>query len=117
METLRLVIENEVVPPRRLNPALPADLETICLKCLEKVPDRRYQTAQELGEELGRFIRDEPILARPPSAAYRFQKAWQRNKVAFTAGAAVTVALLVGTGVSIWQAIRATEASSSARRA
>src|SRR5262245_10574872 len=116
METLRLVLENEVVPPRRLNPALPSDLETICLKCLEKDPDRRYQTAQELGEELRRFIRDEPILARPPSAAYLLQKAWQRNKVVYTAGAAVATALAVGMGVSLWQATRATAARNDSER-
>src|SRR5499426_3051698 len=94
METLRLVIENEAVPPRRLNPALPPDLETICLKCLEKAPDRRYQTAQELGEELGRFIRDEPILARPIS---RVGQAWRwcRRKPLVASLSAATLALLI----------------------
>jgi WD40 repeat protein/tRNA A-37 threonylcarbamoyl transferase component Bud32 len=94
METLRLVIENEVVPPRRLNPALPSDLETICLKCLEKDPNRRYQTAQELGEELGRFIRDEPILAHPIS---RVGQAWRwcRRKPLVASLSAATLALLI----------------------
>src|SRR5262245_17118725 len=94
METLRLVIENEVVPPRRLNPALPADLETICLKCLEKDPDRRYQTAQELGEELGRFIRDEPILARPVSQGEKVWR-WCRRKPLVASLSATTLALLI----------------------
>src|SRR5262245_11688272 len=106
VETLRLVIENEVVPPRRLNPALPSDLETICLKCLEKDPDRRYQTAQELGEELGRFIRDEPILARPIS---RVGQAWRwcRRKPAIAVLATATILLLlavvIGSPVATWR--------------
>jgi WD40 repeat protein len=106
METLRLVIENEVVPPRRLNPALPADLETICLKCLEKDPDRRYQTAQELGDELGRFIRDEPILARPIAHVEKVWR-WCRRKPAVAAFATATIALLlavaIGSPVATWR--------------
>src|SRR5262245_47492558 len=55
-------------------------------------------------------MNNEPIVARPPSTAYKFQKAWQRNKVVFTAGAVVAVALLAGIGVSTWQAVVATQA-------
>src|SRR5262245_45030219 len=114
METLRLVIENEVVPPRRLNPALPPDLETICLKCLEKDSNRRYQTAQELGEELGRFIRDEPILARPSS---RVGQAWRwcRRKPAIAALASATILLLLA--VVIGSPIALYRIQESARRA
>src|SRR5260370_33663060 len=64
VETLKLVIESEPVPPRRFNVTLPLDLETICLKCLEKEPKRRYASARELGEELDRFLQDKPIQAR-----------------------------------------------------
>jgi eukaryotic-like serine/threonine-protein kinase len=72
--TLDLVRHAEPIAPRLLVAGVPADVETICLKCLEKDAGRRYATARELAEELGRFLRGEPILARPVS---RFEKTWR----------------------------------------
>jgi eukaryotic-like serine/threonine-protein kinase len=94
-DALRQVLNDEPVALRLLNPKTPRDLETICLKCLEKEPARRYPTAHALAEELGRYLRDEPILSRPAS---RTQKLWRwchRKPALAGLGAAVAGLLLV----------------------
>ncbi len=76
------------------------DLDWIVMKCLEKDRTRRYDTANDLAADLNRHLDNEPIVARPASAAYRFQKAFRRNKLVFGAGAAIAVALLLGLAAS-----------------
>ena len=68
------ILKDEPTAPRRIDSRVPRDLETICLKCLEKEPGRRYRTAQELAEELRRFLNGEPITARPVS---RRERTWR----------------------------------------
>ncbi len=102
LDTLLQVVQQEPVPPRQLNGSIPVDLETICLKCLQKEPQRRYVTAALLGEDLRRFLRDEPILARPPSAGEQLRR-WSRRHPGLAlsmliTGSAVTT-LLLG---SVW---------------
>jgi serine/threonine protein kinase len=92
----------------RLIHQLKGDLDWIVMKCLEKDRSRRYDTANGLAMDLERHLNNEPVVARPPSAAYRFQKAWRRNKLAFSAATAVTVALVAGISISLWQTARAT---------
>jgi tetratricopeptide (TPR) repeat protein len=98
-ETLQQVLKSEPIAPRRLNPAIPCDLETICLKCLEKEPGRRYVSAQALAEDLGRFVNGEPILARPATVLERVAKWYRREPV--VAGLATAVILVFGAGLAI----------------
>ncbi len=97
LETVKLVIEAEPAPPSTFRQDLPRDLETICLKCLEKDSRRRYTSAQDLAEELGRFLEGKPILARPVTLTYRAWRWCRRNPWPTTAVAAL--ALLVGVSV------------------
>jgi len=98
LETIDLVQRQEAVPPRRLNPRIPRDLETICLKCLEKEPGRRYPTAELLADDLSRWVAGLPITARRVSLV---EKGWRscRHRPALTALAA---ALILAVSVNIF---------------
>ena len=102
-------------PPKLIH-MVRGDLDWIVMKCLEKERMRRYETANELATDLERHDNNEPVVARPPGNLYRFQKLVRRNKLAFTAGAAVLLAVLVGTAVSTWQSFRATNAQHEEER-
>jgi serine/threonine-protein kinase len=91
-ETLQHVVSQDPVPPCRLNPAVPRDVETICLKCLEKDPQRRYPSAAALAEDLHRFQRNEPIVARPVGHVERLLRVAKHNP---------TGAALVGTALAL----------------
>jgi serine/threonine protein kinase/tetratricopeptide (TPR) repeat protein len=95
IEVIRQVIEVDPVPPRQLEPRVPLDVETICLKCLEKQPERRYSTAEELADDLHRFLNNEPILARPISLTERTWK-WAKRRPSTVALLAMTLAAIVG---------------------
>lgn len=79
LETMRQVVSDEPIPPRLLNPKIALDLQTICLKCLEKDPARRYDSARTLAEELGRYLEGKPIIARPLGIAERFWRFCKRH--------------------------------------
>ncbi len=104
IETLKLVVEVNPVPPKRLNPAIPKDLETICLKCLAKDPQQRYHSAQLLAEDLGLFLDDEPIRARRVAHVERMlRRFWkQRRAAALALAAAVVGILLTVMGLMSW---------------
>ncbi|HEU6448232.1 MAG TPA: serine/threonine-protein kinase [Verrucomicrobiae bacterium] len=81
---------------------LKGDLDWIVMKALEKDRKRRYETANGLAMDIVRYLNNEPVVARPPSRLYRFQKLVRRNKVVFASAAAVVLALVIGLGVSTW---------------
>src|SRR5262249_29602668 len=102
-ETMLRVLTEDPAPPRRLQPRVPRDLETICLKCLEKKPARRYASAQSLADDLARFLAGEPIQARPVGAWGRGMK-WARRRPSVAALTALTVGVtLFGFGMVTWQ--------------
>ncbi|HSU56828.1 MAG TPA: serine/threonine-protein kinase [Candidatus Dormibacteraeota bacterium] len=107
---LTMVAKRRHVEPPKLIHLIRGDLDWLVMKCLEKDRTRRYETANGLGLDIQRHLRNEPVVARPPSNLYRFQKLVRRNKLAFAAVSAVLLVLLIGIAASTWQAIRATRA-------
>ncbi len=93
-DTIRAVTQLDPVPPRVLRPGVPIDLETICLRCLEKRPAKRYRTAKEVADELERFLNDEPIHARPINP---LERVWRRaRRHPWLAGFATATLVLLG---------------------
>ncbi len=115
-ETIQLVLEREPITPRGLVAGIPRDLDTICLRCLEKEPGKRYPTAQALAEELDRFLKDEPIRARPVGPT---EKAWRwcrRKPVIASLAAGLVLAIAVGFGGVLWQLRRVQQEQLIVRR-
>jgi tetratricopeptide (TPR) repeat protein len=117
-DTLEQVRTLDPVPVRRLQPQVPRDLETVCLKCLEKEPGRRYATAAALADDLRRFLDGRPVRARPAGAAARLLR-WARRRPALAALVAVSLtaaAALAGGGVAYERRLRQALAQSEANR-
>lgn len=115
-EIVPQVLNTEPIAPRALNPGVPRDLETVCLKCLEKEPEKRYATALALAEEMGRYLEGMTVLARPVG---RLAKGWRwcrRNPVIATLAAAVVLLFALGFGGVSWQARVAGRARDLARQ-
>ncbi|MBL8799857.1 MAG: serine/threonine protein kinase, partial [Planctomycetia bacterium] len=103
LDTLLLVRGQDPVPPRQLQPRIPADLETICLKCLEKQPAKRYPSALALADDLRRFLDGKPIVARPTPSWERAWKWARRQPMVAGLSAGIVAAVVLGfVGIS-WQ--------------
>jgi eukaryotic-like serine/threonine-protein kinase len=98
MDTLWQVINEEPIPPGRLRPGVPRDLETICLKCLQKDPQKRYPSAEQLAEDLRRHLGGEPVQARPPGRLERLARWCRRNPLP----ASLLVAVTLGAALGLW---------------
>jgi len=98
VETIRKVLDEEPVPPRKLNPGIDADLETICLKCLQKIPTTRYSSAESYAADLERWLEGRPILARPVGPIGTVVR-WTRRHPALATVSALLIVTLVGVAV------------------
>jgi serine/threonine protein kinase/tetratricopeptide (TPR) repeat protein len=115
-ESLPSISAQRHMEPVKLTKLLRGELDWIVMKSLEKDRSRRYETANGLAMDLQRYLADEPVQAGPPSAGYRLRKFARRNRVALTTVVVVGLALVAGTAVSTWQAVRATLAKAEAGR-
>lgn len=101
-QTIQKILRDEPLPPRVCRPSIPLDLEVICLKCLEKSPSNRYQSAQALADDLQRFMNGEPIWARPISTFVRVQKWVFRHPTLASMIVASVISLMAIVEISFW---------------
>ncbi len=112
---LHQVQHEEPRPPRRINDKIPRNLETICLKAMAKDPVKRYPTAREFADDLGRFLRGEPIHARPVGNVERLLRWCGRNRLVATLIVLVAASLVGGTAVALYWAVRASKGEREAK--
>jgi Tfp pilus assembly protein PilF len=115
-EQLTLIADHRSVDSVKLGSTLRGELDWIVMKALDRDRQHRYQTARSFAADVERYLRNDPVEAGPPSATYRMRKFINRHRGLISAAALVVLALLLGTGVSVWQAVRATNAEKLAKR-
>ena len=114
-ETQTAIAAHRRVDPRRLSRLVRGELDWIVMKALEKDRTRRYETANGFAADIVRYLSGEPVRACPPSATYRFRKFAGRNRATIASATVLAAALVLGTAISTWQAIRATHAEKLAQ--
>ncbi len=115
METLASVAANRSTEPANLSRLMKGELDWVVQKALNKDRTRRYETANGIAADILRYLSNEPVVARPPSTAYRLQKTWQRNKFALTAVSGIVASLILGVAASLIQTVRANREANRAR--
>jgi serine/threonine protein kinase len=115
-ESLASISAQRKTEPAKLRKLVRGELDWIVMKALEKDRERRYESANSLAQDLQRYLADEPVQACPPSKWYRLRKSVRRHKIALTTVSLVAAALVAGTAVSVWQAVRATHAEQRANK-
>ena len=110
------VQSDDAISPRKFQPSIPRDLETIIMKCIERDPVRRYDSARAVADDLGRFLDGEPILARPPSVLYRARKRIAKHRVLASVIAIATLLLAATAGIGAWSLWKANRRAELARR-
>lgn len=108
-EVIMQVLKTEPIPLRQLLPKLPVDIETICLKALQKDPAKRYASCTEMADDLGRFLRNEPILARPVGLAEQAWRWCRRNPLVASLSTAAITAIVAVAVISTWSAMTLSE--------
>jgi WD40 repeat protein len=114
LQTLDQVRTQEAQPPSQLDVSVPRDLETVCLKCLEKEPERRYSSANELADDLDRFLQHRPVRARPVGPLARLMRWCQRNSLPAVLAATVALALVLGTTIATYFGLEARDEAAAA---
>ncbi len=114
-EELKTLAKNRQLEVSQFPTSVRGDLDWIVMKAVEKDRARRYSTAESLAEDVQRHLSRQPVSAAPPSAMYRLRRLASRNRGLFVTTGAVAAALVIGTAIAIWQAVRATEAYSIAQ--
>ncbi|TMQ32183.1 MAG: hypothetical protein E6K70_19945, partial [Planctomycetota bacterium] len=114
-EALASISAQRHMEPAKLTKLMRGELDWIVMKTLEKDRNRRYETANGFAADVQRYLNDEPVQACPPSALYRFRKLARRNKRLLAPAGVIALALVLGTAISTWQAIRATHAEGLAQ--
>jgi serine/threonine protein kinase len=107
--TLAKVAAARKTEPAKLSRLMKGELDWVVMRCLEKDRSRRYDTASGLAKDVERYLKDEPVEARPPSAWYRLRKAARRNRAVLTVAGVVAAAVVIGTAATLWQAAKRIE--------
>ena len=116
-ESILLAMNSDPVPPRNLNPGIPVDLESICLKCMHPVPDRRYSSAQEIHTDLQQFVDGKPVIARPVSSWETLNRWAKRNRGLAASIVTIAAVLLAGIGGTTWFALESRAETARAKKA